>query len=88
MGEKLPISELRLGDTVKLYDGAWCFGIVIECQGGKVQIFRPYGTCADFSYGGPGPEGCKVIPYTGFELCTFLSDSKSLFEVIERKKLK
>lgn len=84
---KVKVSELRLGDTVKLFDGYWCYGIVRQIEkhadnNGIVKIFRPYGTCADYSYTG------GVICYVGVEECTRQLTDTYPIEVVQRKILK
>jgi hypothetical protein len=53
-----------------------------QIKDGTVELFRPYGTTADFSCTG------GVICYTGIEDITFSLDSARDFLVVERKELK
>jgi hypothetical protein len=78
---KAKISELHLGDTVKLFDGPFGFGVVTKISGGVVKVFRPYATTADFSYTG------GVIPYIGTEEVAYLMEGTFQLEVHCRKPL-
>ena len=79
----LKINELKLGDTVELFDGPWGYGIVNKIENDIIHIFRPYGTCADFSYTG------GVIPYVGFEDVEYsLSNPHLMCKVHERRELR
>jgi hypothetical protein len=75
-------SELRLADTIKLFDGPFGWGIVKKITKDEVHIFRPYGTTLDFS--------CTsgVICLIGTEEVRYPIDSRTLFKVYGRKELK
>lgn len=73
-GETMPLSELRLGDTVELFDGPYSTAIVKQLTDNDVYFFRPYGHGENFSYTG------GIICYTGTE--TF-SRSRSTNETIK-----
>jgi len=59
--ERMKASELNLGDTVRLFDGAFGDAVVQQITDEGVTFFRPYATTADFSYTG------GAIPYIGIE---------------------
>lgn len=62
MKRLIKISELQLGDFVSLFpDEPFSTSIVKQIKDGRVTLFRPYGTTADFSYTG------GVITYIGIE---------------------
>jgi hypothetical protein len=77
---KAKISELELGDTVKLFDGPFGWGVVRRITDTLVTVFRPYAITADFSYTG------GVIPYVGIEEVSY-SISDTQLEVYARKPL-
>ena len=75
--------DLRLADTVHLFTtGPWGDAIVKKITTRAVELFRPYGTTADFS--------CTsgVICYTGIENITVSLESDRDYLVVERKELK
>ena len=76
--------ELRLADTVKLFEGPWGFGIVTRITEDTITVTRPYGSTADFSTSG------SVIFLTGQERCRYLKGDTRFpaFEVWSRKELK
>lgn len=82
MPRRLKADELRLADTVDLGFSPWGWAIVKQIKDGTVELFRPYGTTADFSCTG------GVTCYTGIEDITFSLDSARDFLVVERKELK
>ena len=53
--------DLRLGDVVRLYDGAYADATVKNIQDGVVTLFRPYVSTPNFSYTG------GVVCYVGIE---------------------
>src|SRR6266704_5565118 len=63
---QLRMSDLRLGDTVNCFDGSFGTGIVKQITENSVIVFRPYGTCADFSM------SSGVICYTEIEEIPYL----------------
>lgn len=71
--------DLRLGDTVILFDGAFGSAVVNQIAGGLVSFFRPYATTSDFACTG------GVIPYIGVETFSRMSDSDDLYVVAHRK---
>ncbi len=78
----MKVRELQLADVVRLFEGPWGTGTVIKIDADSVLIYRTYQATADFSYTG------GVIPYIGYEHCTYLlSDNRDMF-VYERKELK
>jgi len=66
---QLRMSDLRLGDTVNCFDGSFGTGIVKQITENSVIVFRPYGTCADFSM------SSGVICYTEIEEIPYLKSS-------------
>lgn len=80
---KVKIKDLRLADVVRLYeDFSFPDSVVRQIKDGKVILFRPYATTADFSYTG------GVIPYIGIEEVTLLASDSREVEVMGRKELK
>jgi hypothetical protein len=79
----LRADELRLGDTVELYEGPWSTAIVERIEGNQVTFFRPYGTTADFSCGD------HVITYVGTEKYSVFihGGNTSTYNVVSRKTL-
>jgi len=77
-------NEVKLGDTLKLFDGPWGFAIVTQITDDEIIIHRPYGATSDFSYSG------GVIFYTGIEVCKYLrTDTRfPTFELWNRKTLR
>ncbi len=57
----LKISELRLGDAVQLFEGAFVYAVVTQIKDGNVRLFRPYAMTSDFS------TTAGVVPYVSFE---------------------
>ncbi len=80
------ISDLKLGDTVHLFEGPFGYGVVNTIKPETVHIFRPYATTAAFEYG--SEDSRKVIPYIGFEDCVYEKDSPLKLNVVEQKTLK
>jgi hypothetical protein len=78
---KVSAGNLRLADTVRLFDDAWGCAIVQQIRDGKITFFRPYGTTADFS--------CTsgVICFIGIETVVYNTDTERQFEVVSRKEL-
>jgi hypothetical protein len=92
-GTKFKVSELRLGDVVKLFDGPFGTAIVESINKDEVVLFRPYGTNHDFASLGPSREygdmsGRRIITLTGTEHCTYLLTDKAEFEVYHRQTIK
>jgi hypothetical protein len=81
---QVPFHEIKLADTVKLFDGEWGYAIVTQITDDEIILTRPYGATSDFSYTG------GVIFYTGQEICRYLkSDTRfPFFEVWSRKNIK
>ena len=59
--KQIKTKDLQLGDTVSLDYEAWDCAIVKRIKDGRITLFRPYGTPAEFSYTG------GVICYVGIE---------------------
>lgn len=82
----LPAMDLRLGDTVSpTHDDngsrAYETATVVQIKDGRIYLFRPYATTADFSYTG------GVIPYIGIEQYDIAADRQP-YIVHSRKDLK
>jgi hypothetical protein len=60
----VPLSELRLGDVVRLGPECYSDATVKRIDDGTVTVHRPYIHAADFAYGG------GVILYVGTEILT------------------
>jgi hypothetical protein len=78
----LKARDLKLADTIDLGFSPWGTAIVKKITTRAVELFRPYGTTADFSCTG------GVICYTGIEDINVSLESVREFCVIERKELK
>ena len=80
---KVKANELRLADTIRIPSAGikWNCAIVRQIKETSIELFRPYGTTADFSYTG------GVICYIGIE-CYEIPRDNCEFVVIERKVLK
>ena len=59
---EMPLSELRLGDTVQVFNGPYGTGIVNQVDDKNVYFYRPYGHAEDWSHSG------GVICFTGLEI--------------------
>jgi hypothetical protein len=80
--KQVPISELKLGDTVEVFEDAFGSAVVNQIKDGSVHFFRPYATTEDFSYTG------GVIPYIGIETFTRPTTDTSTVKVWRRKEVK
>lgn len=82
--QNIPLAEIKLADTVKLFDGPWGFAIVTKITADEIILIRPYGTTADFSY------TAGVMFYTGQEECRYqFADTRfKTLEVWDRKNLR
>lgn len=76
------IKDLKLADRVRLGNFPFADAIVKQIKDGKVILFRPYATTADFSYTG------GVIPYIGIEEVIYYQGDDGEVEVLDRKELK
>jgi len=80
--------DMQLDDTVRMVRpsnevAAFDTCIVEQIKDGKVKLFRPYGTTADFSYTG------GVICYIGIEQYELSIDHSTMqYLLLERQKLK
>jgi hypothetical protein len=82
MATMIKARDLRLGDTVILFDGAYGSAAVTQIAGGLVSFFRPYATTSDFACTG------GVIPYVGIEQFSRMSDSDELYRVEYRREVR
>ena len=62
MRETVRKMDLEPGDVVDLELEAFGFAIVRQAYEGKIMVWRPYATVADFTY-----SGGRAIPYIGIE---------------------
>lgn len=80
---KVKVRDMKLADTVRYTSFCeWNVAIVKQITATDVVLFRPYGTCADFSYTG------GVICYVGIEEYTVPLSSEYDYELLNRKDLK
>lgn len=79
---KLKTTELKLGDVVQVFDGAYGTATVKQIRDGMITFFRPYTQTADFSYTG------GVICYIGFEEFTRFHSDDQEWIVYHRVELK
>lgn len=73
-----PIKNLKLGDTVKLFDGGYGSAMVTKITETELTFFRPYASCSDFSM--------EVIEYIGVEHIIYSLDSSREFELLDTRK--
>lgn len=73
--------DLKLGDIVRLSEGAFCDAIVSKVSEHTVTFYRPYARSDDFSMGNPP----QVICLTGVEHFTVVRDGRALYTVLQRK---
>lgn len=85
--KQVKVSDLQLGDVVKLFDNAFGTATVIKKNQSEVTMFRPYTATSDFSYGAE-ESGSQVIPYTGHEMVVYQVSSATIFEVYYSNKAK
>lgn len=86
-GADMPLSELRLGDTVELFDGPYGTGIVKQITERDVYFFRPYGQGEHFSYGG-SDNGSQIICYTGTETFSRSRSGRETIKVWRRETVR
>lgn len=83
MPKTVKVSELQLGDIVKLFEsGPYCFATVSKIRDGRVHFFRPYAHHCGFS------AGDQVVMYTGIEDYSELQNSSKTVELWERVELR
>lgn len=76
---KLKAADLRIGDVVKVFDGAYGTATVTNIdKEGEIHLFRPYVTHSEFTT----PNG--VIPYIGIEQFSRPITDSGTFEVYRR----
>lgn len=80
MMTKMKARDLKLGDKVQLFEGAYGWGTVTKVDDTTVHVFRVYVQTSDFAYTG------GVIPYTGHELCGLSRDNDAWEYKVERSK--
>ncbi len=74
----MKVKDLRLGDVVRLFEGAYGTATVKQTKDGVVTLFRPYGHTSDFSYTG------GVICYVGMESIVYHDTSEQDFHLYSR----
>lgn len=68
--ERVVARDLALGDVVRVFDGPFGDGVVMQTNPVKgATIFRPYATTSDVEYTG------GVIPYIGTEVFTIYNSA-------------
>lgn len=67
--------DLVLGDEVRLLEGPYGWGTVVQIKDDEVHIFRPYVHIGDFSYTG------GVLYYIGSELIKVWRGASRVFTV-------
>lgn len=82
MRQKTKIKNLKLADQVRLGDYPFADAVVRQIKDGKITLFRPYATTADFSYTG------GVIPFIGIEEVILFQEDDREVEVLGSKDLK
>ena len=82
MPEQVKICDLKLGDIVKLSDGAYMCATVQQVTPDEIIMVRPYIHCNDFSYTG------GVITYIGQEIVKYYRQTTRWVTVLERVTLK
>lgn len=80
MDKQISISEMNLGDVIRVFDGAWGDAMVKQANAAQITLTRPYMTHADFTFG----EDNRVIPYHGFEEMVFLRTSTNRYDRVQR----
>jgi hypothetical protein len=59
------VTDLVLGDTIKLWDGDYGCATVYRITDVGVHVWRPYIRTSEFSYGGAADR--RVVPHIGIE---------------------
>ena len=80
---KVRMRDLKVGDVIQLFEGAYGTATVKQIKDGEVILFRPYTSTADFTYGNN-----EVICYIGIEFCTYLVSEEYEYELFARGDLK
>ena len=77
---KVKVTDLKLGDVIRVFEGAFGDAIIIKIDGDSITAFRPYGTTSDFST----TDG--LIPYTGIENIPYSRQDIREVELLGRKE--
>ena len=79
---KVKMQELKAGDVIQLFEGAYGTATVKQVKDGMVSVFRPYTHTADFSY-----SGNRVICYVGIEIYNLVAGEHvyELFNMVDLK---
>jgi hypothetical protein len=80
-GKELPIAELRIGDTVEVFDGPYGSATVKKIKDGLIWFHRPYGHFDNVRYGD------AVICYVGVEEFSRFQTDSSTVKVWRRETL-
>ena len=75
--------QLRLGDKIKLGDGAYMTATVIRIDRDLIHLFRPYVVADQVASGDIGDLEGKVTPLVGSETFHVMRDSDRTYEVLE-----
>lgn len=67
---QIPRNELKLGDVIRCFDGAYGTGTVTMVTGTEVIVTRPYLHVGDVEYTG------GLLTYTGLETIRYPRDAK------------
>ncbi len=86
--EFLKTGELKLGDIVEAFEGAFGTAIVCKISPDSVHFFRPYGTNTDFSASGGEPNSMEIITYVGIENFSRPVTDKGLWKVFRRQDIR
>ena len=73
-GLEMTTDQLRLGDVVQCFEGAWGTAIVQKVEEKQVTYYRPYGHSEDWSYTG------GIICYSGLEV---FSEPRNAFRTVK-----
>jgi len=76
----IPLTELAMGDQVKLHDCAYGCSTVVNITDDEVTFARPFIHTGDFSYTG------GVLYYTGLEEFKRSLSSSEMIELLGRGK--
>lgn len=80
--KEIRVPDMQLGDTIALFDGAFGTAIVTQIKDGRITLFRPYATTANFAYSG------GAIPYIGMETIELFDYSLHVYPLLGRKELR
>lgn len=76
--KKVKVSELKLGDIIRLFDGPYSDATVVNLYADGVKVIRPFIHTSDFTVSGP-----SVLHYIGTETVTLYYTSLAEVTLIE-----